>query len=78
MWSGSGQRAVSSNLSEEGLAESFRSDLVGAARRCEAFDREQGLPVSMLRNEAEMPWFGFACQYVDMKWAIRGRDPALA
>lgn len=50
------------------LADSFRSDLVAAARRGEAFDREQGLPVSMLRNEAEMPWFDFACQYVDMKW----------
>lgn len=50
------------------LAESFRSDLVAAARRGEAFDCVQGLPVSMLRGEADMPFFAFACKYVDMKW----------
>ncbi|MEV6621060.1 integrase [Amycolatopsis sp. NPDC051106] len=50
------------------LAESLRSNLVAAARRGEAFDRVRGLPVSNLRSEADMPFFAFACKYVDMKW----------
>ncbi|MBE1502696.1 integrase [Amycolatopsis lexingtonensis] len=50
------------------LAESFRSDLVAAARRGEAFDRIRGLPISKLRSESDMPFFAFACKYVDMKW----------
>ncbi|MEV4602581.1 integrase [Amycolatopsis sp. NPDC049253] len=50
------------------LMESFRSDLVAAARRGEAFDRTEGLPVSMLRSKADLSFFDFACKYVDMKW----------
>jgi hypothetical protein len=42
--------------------------MVAALRRGEAFDRTQGLPVSKLRQDNEMPWFDFACKYVDMKW----------
>lgn len=51
-----------------GLAESFRSDLIAAARRGEAFDVAEGRPVSMLRAENAMRWFDFAVAYVDMKW----------
>lgn len=50
------------------LGESFRSELIASARRGEAFDTEQGLPVSKMRHEAETTWFEFACQYIDMKW----------
>ena len=50
------------------LAESFRSDLVAAARKGEAFDTETGLPVSMQRSTREMSWYEFACAFVDMKW----------
>ncbi|WP_017974407.1 tyrosine-type recombinase/integrase [Actinopolyspora halophila] len=49
-------------------AESFRSDLVSAARKGEAFRVDTGLPVSMSRTVEEMSWFDFACAYVDMKW----------
>ncbi|MDI2029829.1 tyrosine-type recombinase/integrase [Saccharopolyspora sp. TS4A08] len=50
-------------------AESFRSKLVVAASRGEAFlVAEPGLPVSMLRNKSGTPWFEFAQKYVDMKW----------
>ncbi|HYQ66150.1 tyrosine-type recombinase/integrase [Actinophytocola sp.] len=52
----------------EPLADSFRSDLVAAARRGEAFDCDQGLPVSMIRAENAMSWFAFAVKYIDMKW----------
>ena len=50
------------------LAESFRSDLVAASRRGEAFRHIDGLPVSAARNGADMTWYDFACAYVDMKW----------
>ncbi|MEV4131458.1 integrase [Dactylosporangium sp. NPDC049742] len=50
------------------LAESFRSALVTAARKGEAFDIESGRPVSMLRNDNTMSWYDFACKFVDMKW----------
>lgn len=50
------------------LAESFRSDLVSAARKGEAFDQSTGRPVSMVRATNDMSWFDFACSYVDMKW----------
>jgi integrase len=50
------------------LAESFRAELVAAARKGEAFRVLDGLPVSKSRMEADMPWFDFACKYVDMRW----------
>ncbi|GLY14464.1 integrase [Kineosporia sp. NBRC 101677] len=50
------------------LAENFRSDLLQAARRGEAFDVETGLPESMW-PKAETRSFHQAClAYVDMKW----------
>ncbi|SES20543.1 tyrosine-type recombinase/integrase [Actinokineospora terrae] len=51
------------------LAESFRSQLVTAAKQGEAFNVITGLPVSMTRKEVvSMSWYAFACRYVDMKW----------
>jgi hypothetical protein len=50
------------------LAEGFRSDLVSAARKGEAFDVDTGQPVSMQRLSATTSWFEFACAFVDMKW----------
>jgi integrase len=50
------------------LAESFRSQLVTAARSGEAFSTTTGLPVSMARQEHAASWYEFACSYVDMKW----------
>src|SRR5688572_16066080 len=50
------------------LADSFRSDLVAAARKGEAFDTGTGMPVSMRRATQDMPWYKFACGFVDMKW----------
>jgi len=52
----------------EALAESFRSDIVAAARRGEAFDVDSGLPVSMCRTARDMSWYELACAFVDMKW----------
>jgi hypothetical protein len=50
------------------LAESFRSALVSAARKGEAFDTESGNPVSMHRRSQDMSWYKLACMFVDMKW----------
>lgn len=49
-------------------ADSFRSDLMSAARRGEPFDLETGRPAKDQRKTARAPWFKFSCDYVDMKW----------
>lgn len=50
------------------LAESFRAELMSAARRGEAFEIETGRPLSMTRISHDVDWYGFACEYMDMKW----------
>ena len=49
-------------------ADSFRSELMSAARRGEAFDVDEGLPLSMMREKQVMSWYDFAVKYIDMKW----------
>ena len=51
------------------LAENFRSGLLAAASRGEAFRQNDGLPVSTARAQNEMSWYEFACSFVDMKWS---------
>jgi hypothetical protein len=50
------------------LAESFRSELMTAARKSEAFRVSDGMPVSKMRTENQRSWYIFACSYVDLKW----------
>lgn len=50
------------------LADAFRSELVRAARRGEAFLVETGQPASMARAEREVTWLVFAREYAAMKW----------
>jgi integrase len=50
------------------LAEAFRSELVTAARRGEAFGVESGRPVSMQRAERQVSWFDFVREYAQVKW----------
>jgi integrase len=49
-------------------ADSFRSALLTATRRGEAFSLVTGRPTAWEREKAEMTWYEFACTYVDMKW----------
>lgn len=49
-------------------AEGRRADLISAQRRGEAFDKESGLPQSLIQSRTEMSWYDFVCGYVDMKW----------
>jgi len=49
-------------------ADSFRAELMAAARRGEAFAIETGLPTSWRRDNLAVSWYDFTCSYVDMKW----------
>jgi hypothetical protein len=49
-------------------ADSFRSDLVAAARKGEAFEIKTGRPVAWRRATNLMSWYDFACAYSAMKW----------
>lgn len=51
-----------------GLADSFRAELLAAARKGEAFDVGTGRQVSMARVGRDVSWYDFACAFADMKW----------
>ncbi|GGU26529.1 tyrosine-type recombinase/integrase [Nocardioides albus] len=51
------------------LAESFRSELVTAARKGEPFIIESGLPLSMTPKAAGPTWLDFAMAFVDVRWS---------
>lgn len=56
-------------FSTRALADSFRSDLVAATRRGEAFRTATGRPLSWQRSEpVAVSWYAHALAYVDMKW----------
>jgi integrase len=63
-----GSRSWRESFRNQAQAESFRSEIVAAARRGEAFDTETGRPAILGRIAREMSWYQFACDYVDMKW----------
>jgi site-specific recombinase XerD len=63
-----GTRPRRESFKTSALADGFRSDLVAAARRGEAFGIESGLPISMERERRKLSWLTFAIEYVDMKW----------
>jgi hypothetical protein len=49
-------------------ADSFRSALLTAARKGEAFSLTTGRPKAWEWAKADISWYEFACSYVDMKW----------
>lgn len=51
------------------LADSFRSELVAAARKGEPFNIESGLPLSMTPKTAGPTWLDFAMSFVDVRWS---------
>jgi integrase len=63
-----GEKIWKESFKTAALAEGFRSELVAASRRGEAFDVETGRPVSMERALRRIGWLSFACEYVAMKW----------
>jgi integrase len=64
-----GSRPWKEPFKTRALADSFRSDLMSASRRGEAFDVATGRPISMSRPSKDMTWYAFACDYMDMKWS---------
>jgi integrase len=51
-------------------ADSFRSALMTAARKGEAFSLGTGRPTAWERAKDDTTWYEFACRYVDMKWKL--------
>lgn len=50
------------------LADSFRSELVSAARRGEAFSLATGRPISHQSGAGAVSWYDFAIQFPDAQW----------
>jgi integrase len=61
-------RSFSKWFEYEAQADSYRSDLIAAARRGEGFDIETGQPESRVRELQVVSWFDLACRYTDLKW----------
>jgi len=50
------------------LADSFRSSLLTAARKGEAFSLSTGRPVSWTRDEPSLTWYALTLDYAAAKW----------
>ncbi|MBA2950329.1 tyrosine-type recombinase/integrase [Streptomyces himalayensis] len=50
------------------LADAFRSELVSATRRGEAFSLTTGRPVSHQSGASAVSWYDFAVQFADAQW----------
>lgn len=70
-------KANTKNFATKRLAESRRAELLAAARRGEAFDIQDGVPVTELRAKAPEPepevergrtWLEHARDFADLKW----------
>lgn len=66
-WTVDGQRFEPSFRSRA-QADSFRSELLAAARKGEPFDTDTGRPISHAQKISKATWYEFACTYADMKW----------
>lgn len=66
-WQVAGRR-FKEPFARDALADSFRADLVSAARKGEAFYVVTGLPVTMKRTTELLSWYRLACAFVDMQW----------
>ncbi|MFD3845248.1 tyrosine-type recombinase/integrase [Streptomyces microflavus] len=51
------------------LADAFRSELVSATRRGEAFSLRTGRPVSHQSGATALNWYDFAVQFADIQWS---------
>ncbi|MFJ8631502.1 tyrosine-type recombinase/integrase [Streptomyces sp. NPDC093568] len=59
-------------FSTKALADAFRSELVSATRRGEAFSLATGRPVSHQSGASAVNWYDFAVQFVDAQWHRTG------
>src|SRR5262249_27502400 len=63
-----GTAVFAKSFATRGLAESFRSALMQATRRGEAFDIATGLPETQVREQAAVTWYQPSLDYINMKW----------
>jgi integrase len=56
------------SFKKKAQADAFRSELMTAARRGEAFSRLTGRPISWAREEPTLRWYAFTLAYADAKW----------
>jgi integrase len=69
-------REKSHTLAGKTRAERYKSRLIQAADKGEAFDSESGLPDSMAREVSQITWYEHACKFMDVRWpkhAAKGR-----
>jgi integrase len=69
-------REKSSTFVRKAQAERYRSRLMQAADKGEAFDVETGLPDSMAHEVSSVTWYQLACAFTDARWpkiAAKGR-----
>jgi hypothetical protein len=64
----SGHRLWKEGLRTAAQADSFRSSLLTAARKGEAFSISTGRPVSWQRTESTLTWYGLVLDYAAAKW----------
>jgi len=70
-------REKSRTFATRALGDNFRSDLMQAINRGEAFDVDSGLADSMTEAKEAVTWLEFVQTYLDMKWpsaAAKSRD----
>ncbi|MQA87267.1 MAG: tyrosine-type recombinase/integrase [Streptosporangiales bacterium] len=67
-WAVGGQQWPRQPFRNAAQADAFRSELLTAARRGEAFSMATGRPVSWERTDNDMSWYDFCLSFVDMKW----------
>ena len=63
-----GRRLCKEGFRNAAQADSFRSAILTAARKGEAFSLATGRPTAWERDRRDTTWYEFACLYVDMKW----------
>ena len=63
-----GHRLWREGFRNAALADSFRSALLTAARKGEAFSLRTGRPASWKRDEAAVTWYALTLDYVAAKW----------
>lgn len=63
-----GKNEFRESFKTRALADSFRSELVTAARKGEPFDKATGRPASAVRAETQASWYAFAVDYASFKW----------
>jgi hypothetical protein len=69
-------REKSHTLAGKARAERYKSRLLQAADKSEAFDTDSGLPDSLAREVSTVTWFEHASAFMDARWprhAAKGR-----